>query len=151
MVTGARRSPRTSSAALKCGTQNQQTLVLLTNQLIFGSTTIAAIYKDRWQIEIFFKVIKQTLRIKTFVETSVNALHVRLWTALITILLLKILKLRSTFAWSISNFVAMLRFSLFTYLDLWEWLNKPFASPPCGIESMQLCFFPMALGQHPQG
>jgi len=50
---------------------------------------IAAIYKDRWQIEIFFKALKQNLKIKTFVGTSANALKIQLWIALIAILLLK--------------------------------------------------------------
>jgi hypothetical protein len=131
--------------------ENQQTLVFLTNHLTFGATTIAAIYKDRWQIENFFKAIKQNLRIKTFVGTSINALHVQLWTALIAILLLKILKLRSTFHWSMSNLVAMLRFNLFTYRDLWEWLNEPFQLPPQEMEDFQLSFFPSVLGQHTGG
>ncbi len=61
--------------------ENEKVIVLLTNQMTFGSTTIAAIYKDRWQIEIFFKTIKQKLRIKTFVGTSPNALLIRIWTA----------------------------------------------------------------------
>jgi hypothetical protein len=131
--------------------KNQNTIVLLSNHMSFGSTTIAAIYKDRWQIEIFFKTIKQNLRIKTFVGTSMNALHVQLWTALIAILLLKILKLRSTFAWSMSNLVAMLRFNLFTYRDLWEWINAPFESPPIEIDGTQLSFFSSGLGQHTAG
>jgi hypothetical protein len=50
--------------------------VFLTNHLTFGATTIAAIYKDRWQIELFFKALKQHLKIKTFVGTSANALKV---------------------------------------------------------------------------
>ena len=131
--------------------ENQQTLVFLTNHLSFAATTIAAIYKDRWQIENFFKAIKQNLRIKTFVGTSINALHVQIWTALIAILLLKILKLRSTFAWSMSNLVAMLRFNLFTYRDLWEWLNEPFQHPPEEMDNLQLSFFPAFLGQHTGG
>lgn len=131
--------------------ENQQTLVFLTNHLTFGATTIAAIYKDRWQIENFFKAIKQNLRIKTFVGTSINALHVQIWTALIAILLLKILKLRSTFGWSMSNLVAMLRFNLFTYRDLWEWLNEPFQHPPEEMANLQLSFFPSVLGQHTGG
>lgn len=53
---------------------------------------IAAIYKDRWQIEIYFKTIKQNLRIKTFVGTSPNALLIQIWTALIAVLILKYLK-----------------------------------------------------------
>lgn len=54
-----------------------ETLVFLTNHLDFGVTTIAAIYKDRWQIELFFKALKQNLKIKTFVGTSANALKVQ--------------------------------------------------------------------------
>jgi len=100
-------------------------IVLLTNHLEFGSTTISAIYKDRWQIEIFFKTLKQNLRIKTFVGTSANALKIQIWTALIAILILKYLKVRSTFGWSLSNLVALLRLNLFTYRNLWEWIDKP--------------------------
>ena len=97
----------------------KEIIVLLTNHLAFGATTISAIYKDRWQIEIFFKTLKQNLKIKTFVGTSKNAL-------LIAVLLLKYLKFKSQFNWSLSNLVAKLRYNLFTYRDLWEWLNKPF-------------------------
>lgn len=121
--------------------EHDQVLVLLTNHLRFGSTTIAAIYKERWQIENFFKAIKQHLRIKTFVGTSSNALHIQIWTALMTILMLKILKLRSTFSWSLSNLVALLRFNLFTYRDLWAWINDPFESPPGQPELVQLSLF----------
>jgi hypothetical protein len=105
-------------------------LVFLTNQLTFGSTTIARIYKDRWQIELLFKALKQHLKVKTFVGTSANALHVQLWTALIALLVLKYLQLRSTFGWSLSNLVALLQFQLFTHRDLWAWLNDPFTGPP---------------------
>ncbi|MCL6579908.1 MAG: transposase [Candidatus Bathyarchaeota archaeon] len=104
-------------------------IVLLTNHLEFGSTTISAIYKDRWQIEIFFKTLKQNLRIKTFVGTSANALKIQIWTALIAILILKYLKVRSTFRWSLSNLVALLRLNLFTYRNLWEWIDKPTEVP----------------------
>jgi hypothetical protein len=125
--------------------ENQQVLVLLTNHLSFGSTTIALIYKERWQIEIFFKTIKQNLKIKTFVGTSANALKIQIWTALLVILILKILKAQSSFAWSLSNLVAMLRFNLFTYRDLVEWLNDPYQSPPF-VPDDQLSIFD--LGQH---
>lgn len=106
--------------------ENGRVIVLLTNHLKFGSTTIAAIYKERWNIEIFFKHLKQNLRIKTFVGTSPNAVLTQIWTALIAILVLKYMQFRSTFGWSLSNPIAMLRFNLFTYRDLWEWMYKPF-------------------------
>jgi hypothetical protein len=109
--------------------ENEKVIVLLTNHMTFGTTTIAAIYKDRWQIEIFFKTIKQNLRIKTFVGTSPNALMIQTWTALIAILLLKYLKFPSIFMWSLSNLMAMLRYNLFTYRDLWTWIDQPFEPP----------------------
>jgi hypothetical protein len=105
-------------------------LVFLTNQVAWGPTTIARIYKDRWQIELFFKALKQNLRVKTFVGTSRNALHIQIWTALIALLLLKYLQLIATFGWSLSNLVALLRMNLFVYRDLWTWLHDPFTAPP---------------------
>jgi hypothetical protein len=111
----------------------------LTNHLKFGSTTIAAIYEQRWQIESFFKAIKQNLRIKTFVGTSANALHIQVWTALIAILTLRYLKLRSSFGWALSNLLALLRFNLFAHRDLWPWLSDPFP-PPEVREPAQLSF-----------
>lgn len=113
-------------------------IVLLTNHFEFGSTTIASIYKDRWQIEVFFKTIKQNLRIKTFVGTSPNALMIQIWTALIAILVLKYLKFRSKFRWSLSNLVAMLRYNLFAYRDLWKWIDNPYEQPPIVPDMKQL-------------
>jgi hypothetical protein len=118
--------------------EKEEVIVLLTNHLTFGSTTISAIYKDRWQIEIFFKILKQNLRIKTFVSTSANALKIQIWTALIAILLLKYLKARSRYKWSMSNLVALLRLNLFTYRDLWEWIDRPTEPPPLIQEAEQL-------------
>jgi len=54
---------------------------LLTNQLKFAATTIAAIYRESWQIEPFFKALKQNLKVKTFVGTSPNAVRIQIWTA----------------------------------------------------------------------
>jgi len=105
-------------------------LVFITNHHGLGATTIAAIYKDRWQIELFFKALKQNLKIKTFVGTSANAVKTQIWTALISMLLLRHLQLSSRFGWSLSNLVALLRMNLFTHRDLTTWLNQPFAAPP---------------------
>jgi len=110
--------------------EKEQTLVFLTNNLKLVASTISAIYKDRWQIELFFKALKQNLKIKTFVGTSANAVKIQIWTALITMLILRYLQLRSQFKWSLSNLVALLRMNLFTHRDLWAWLNKPFDVPP---------------------
>ena len=105
-------------------------LVFLTNHRGFAASTIAAIYRQRWQIELFFKALKQNLRIKTFVGTSPNALHIQIWTALIALLLLKYLQLRARFGWSLSNLAALLRQQLFVYRDLFAWIDEPFQPPP---------------------
>ena len=109
--------------------EKQEEIVLLTNHLDFGATTIAAIYKDRWEIEIFFKTLKQNLKIKTFVGTSENALRIQIWTALIALLLLKWLSHLSRAGWSFSNMASMLRLHLMTYRDLIDWLHHPFGQP----------------------
>ena len=104
--------------------------------------------KDRWQIEQFFKDLKQNLKVKTFVGTSENALYIQIWTALIAILLPKQLKFKSTLGWSLSNLVALLRWNLFTYRTIWQWINNPYDVPP--IEPLP--FQPMlpisGLGEH---
>ena len=118
----------------------QEEMVLLTNRHDLGATTIAAIYKQRWQIELFFKAIKQNLRIKTFVGTSANAVRTQIWTALIAIVLMKLLQFRSRLKWALSNLVALLRWNLFTYRDLWAWIDDPFTHPPNEEDSPQFSF-----------
>jgi hypothetical protein len=110
--------------------ENDRVLVFLTSHLGLAAATIAAVYKERWQIELFFRALKQSLRVKTFVGTSANALKTQLWTALIAMLLVKYLQLKSSFGWSLSNLVALLRQQLFVYRDLWTWLDDPFQPPP---------------------
>jgi Domain of unknown function (DUF4372)/Transposase DDE domain len=110
--------------------ENDRVLVFLTSHMGLAAATIAAVYKERWQIELFFRALKQSLRVKTFVGTSANALKTQLWTALIAMLLVKYLQLKSSFGWSLSNLVALLRQQLFVYRDLWTWIDDPFQPPP---------------------
>jgi len=110
--------------------KNRQVNELLTNHFRFGATTIGQIYRDRWEIELFFKVLKQHLKIKTFVGTSPNALKTQIWTALIATLLLKYLQFRSKCNLPLCRLVALLRLNLFSYRNLWDWLNDPFETPP---------------------
>ncbi|MGA3180322.1 MAG: IS4 family transposase [Verrucomicrobiota bacterium] len=107
----------------------QESLVLLTNNFQWAASTIAAVYKDRWQIELFFKLLKQQLKIKTFVGTTANAVRIQIWTALIAVLILRYLQFRSRFHWATSNLVALLRWNLFSYRNLWHWLDRPFDTP----------------------
>ena len=108
--------------------KHQRLLVFLTNHFKLAASTVGAIYKDRWQIELFFKALKQNLKIKTFVGTSENAVRIQIWTALITLLILRFLQLKSKWGWSLSNPVALLRMNLFKHRDLWTWLDDPFSA-----------------------
>lgn len=110
--------------------EQQRSFEFLTNHFGLAARTIAAIYKDRWAVELFFKALKQNLKIKTFVGTSPNAVKIQVWTALIAMLLLRFLQLKSKWGWSLSNLVALLRMNLFTHRDLWAWLDNPFGVPP---------------------
>ncbi len=101
-------------------------IVILTNNFTWSAVTIAKIYKERWQIELFFKCIKQQLKIKSFVGTSKNALLSQLWVALITYLLLSYLKFKSKFNWSLYTLCSILPTNLFSRRNLWDWLNAPF-------------------------
>lgn len=101
-------------------------IVLLTNNFTWSAKTIAQIYKERWQIELFFKSIKQQLQVKSFVGTSKNALLSQLWVALIAYLLLFYLKFKSRFAWSLYTLCCILPANLFAIRNLWDWLNAPY-------------------------
>jgi hypothetical protein len=108
----------------------QRELVFLTNHLELPATTIAAVYKERWKIELLFKALKQNLRVKTFVGATANALKTQIWTALIALLAVKFLQLQAKFPWSLSRLVALLRQQLFVYRDLWLWIvTCPRSSP----------------------
>jgi len=106
--------------------KNQQVIELITNHLKWSCNTIGELYKSRWDIEIFFRDIKQLLNIKSFIGTSRNAVMIQIWTALITILVLKYLKVLAKYNWYLSNLVAFLRINLFVKIDLQKWLDEPF-------------------------
>lgn len=109
--------------------QNEKRVRLLTNHMGLSATTISQIYRDRWQIELFFRTLKQNMRVKSFVGTNANALQTQIWTALIGILVLKYMQHKSRQGWSMSNLAAMLRMNLVAYKDMWEWLDDPIQNP----------------------
>ena len=90
------------------------------------ANTIGELYRSRWDVEIFFRDIKQLLHIKAFIGTSQNAVMIQIWTALITILILKVLKAMAKYNWHLSNLVAFIRLNLFVKINLQQWLDKPF-------------------------
>ncbi len=116
--------------------KNEQTIEIITNQMSWTANTISELYKSRWQIEIFFREIKQLLHIKSFIGTSENAVMIQIWTALITILILKMLKQIAKYGWQLSNLVAFIRLNLFVKIDLQKWLDQPFEDPPTTQEKV---------------
>jgi len=146
-VNAAKKCPYLLRRVVVWDPENEREIVLLTNHLKFGATTIAAIYKDRWEIELFFKLIKQLLKIKTFVGTSENALLIQIWTALIAVLVLKWLTFISKAHLSVSNMAFLLSGSLFTYRDLRAWLDNPMGTPPIHPEIEQMFMALPGFGQ----
>jgi len=127
-------------------TEENGRLEFLTNNMKLAASTIADIYKDRWQIEVFFKLLKQNLRIKSFVGTSANAVWTQIWTAMIAMLVIKYLQMKARLAWSFSTLVYFLRMNLLVYRDLWSWLHDPFTVPIDPDDSLQLEFGAALIG-----
>jgi hypothetical protein len=141
----AKKCPDTVRRIVKWEPDKKEKVVFITNNMELSASTIAAAYKDRWQIEIFFKTLKQHLKIKTFVGTSANAVKTQIWTALIAVLILKYMKHISKAGISMSNLAALLRLNLLIYKDLYSWLDDPLGAPqiePNEIIQMDL------FGQH---
>lgn len=113
--------------------KNQKRIILITNQTSsWTAQTISNLYKARWDIETFFKDLKQHVKIKSFIGTSVNAVLTQIWTAMITLLLLKYLKAQARFNWHMSNLVSFIRFNLLVAVNLFAWLNEPIFTRPRG-------------------
>jgi hypothetical protein len=121
--------------------ENGTVIELITNQLSWTANTISELYKSRWQIEIFFKEIKQLLKIKSFIGTTENAVMIQVWTAMITILLLKFLKAMAKYPWHLSNLVSFLRLNLFVKISLQKWLDEPFEKDVGKVRENQLSLF----------
>lgn len=116
-------------------TEEGKTLQFLTNHRTLAASTIAEVYKDRWQIEVFFKLLKQNLKIKSFIGGSANAVWTQIWTAMIAMLLIRFLQLKSQTKWSFCILAYFLRMNLLVNRDLWGWLNDPFTTPPSPPEA----------------
>ncbi|MBI5843919.1 MAG: transposase [Deltaproteobacteria bacterium] len=99
--------------------------VFLTNIFRLCAKTVADIYKQRWQVELFFKWIKQNLRIKSFLGTSKNTVLTQIWIAMITILLLAYYKWRAKLGHSITEILKLLQLTLFERRNLYELFEPP--------------------------
>lgn len=113
----------------------------LTNNMQWKASLVANIYKQRWQIEIFFKHLKQRLKVSSFVGTSENAVMIQIWTSLIGILLLKYLQKKAKYNWNLSNLVGFIRMNIFVKINIWKWIDDPFIRPPINGKNGQLKMF----------
>ena len=98
-------------------------LKFITNNFHLAAATIAAIYKARWEIEIFFRWIKQNLKNKTFMGTSRNAVLTQIWTAMIYYLLLAYIKYQTKYGYALLHFTRVIKESLFKRVDIIDLLN----------------------------
>lgn len=121
--------------------EHNTVIELITNQLSWTANTISELYKSRWQVEIFFKEIKQLLKIKSFIGTSENAVMIQVWAAMITILMLKFLRAIAKYSWHLSNLVSFLRLNLFVKISLQKWLDDPFEKDVGKPRERQLSLF----------
>lgn len=118
-----------------------KTLVFLTNQVTLPATTICALYKSRWQVELFFKWIKQHLRIKAFYGTSENAVKTQIWIAISTYLLVAIIKKRLDLPGSLYTLLQVLSVTLFEKMPIQQALQQKDYTNPQLTDSNQLILF----------
>jgi putative transposase len=117
--------------------------VFITNNFKLSAKTIADIYKERWQIEIFFRWIKQNLKIKSFIGNSRNAVMTQIYVALIAYLLLFLFKSLSKIPVSLQNFLRVIEINLFRKCTLEELFEPPpnITNKPCDNRQLMLSFF----------
>lgn len=108
--------------------KNGEVLEILTNNFSWTAETVSEIYRARWDIEVFFKYLKQSIEVRSFVGVSPNAVRIQIWTALIVKLLVSYLRKKARFKWHLSNLVSFLRINLFVKIELWRWLDRPIIS-----------------------
>ena len=118
----------------------------LTNNFVFSAQTIADLYRYRWQIELFFKWIKQHLRIKSFYGTSENAVKTQIWIAVSVYVLVAIIKKRLKIETSLYNILQVLSLTLFEKISLIQLLDKSNNNPMLIEDSIQLNLFDNFLG-----
>ena len=119
--TGTVTAKRCPNRLRRIGYRDQETgkhYVFLTNNMKLSAKTIADIYKSRWQVELFFKWIKQNLKIKSFVGTSKNAVLTQIWIAMCVYLLLALIRFQSQLSQSLQQIIRLLQLNLFEKRDL---------------------------------
>ncbi|MBL7914534.1 MAG: transposase, partial [Bacteroidia bacterium] len=105
--------------------QNKREFSFLTNNFRIKASTVAAIYKQRWQIELLFKRMKQSLQFQYFLGDNENAIRIHIWCTLIADLLLKAATSKVKKSWAFTNLASIIRLHLMNYTDLIKFLNNP--------------------------
>ena len=121
--------------------EREKRLVFLTNNFVLPAKTIAELYRSRWHVELFFKWIKQHLRIKAFVGTSPNALKTQVWTAVCAYVLVAIVKKRLNLDMSLYTILQILSVSLFEKTPILRALSNPPRQFGEGVDHNQLELF----------
>jgi putative transposase len=121
--------------------EQDKVLVFLSNDFENSAETIADIYKARWDIELFFKTIKQNLKIKRFFGTTANAVFTQVWIAMIIYLMISFFKFLYKSKYSVQTLSRIIQVNLFERKDLKELLMCKFAKPPDGLNDLQICMF----------
>ena len=120
--------------------ETKKDYVFLTTQFHLAARTIADIYKSRWQVELFFKWIKQNLKVKSFVGTTRNAVMTQLWIALCMYLILSYIQFANRIAWSSSEILRLLQLNLFERRSLLELLGSENEGPPDPSSQLRMKF-----------
>ena len=121
--------------------QTGKSYVFLTNNFELAPKVIADLYKSRWQIELFFKWIKQHLRIKAFYGTSENAVKTQIWTAISVYVLIALVKKRMNFDITLYTFLQILSVSVFEQVDILKLVTNSFGTIPETYTCNQLNLF----------
>jgi Transposase DDE domain/Domain of unknown function (DUF4372) len=120
--------------------ENGKEFTFLTNLHDLPALAVADLYRQRWQIENFFRWIKQNLKIKTFYGTSENAVLIQIWTALISYLLLLWIKMRSQIGWSILELTRLVQNLIMERVNLWDLICPKNSDPPDSNQLLLFCF-----------
>jgi hypothetical protein len=123
---GQKDYPKVLRKVVVYDAENDKVLELLTNDLSWTADTVSQLYRARWDIEVFFKALKQLFRVKSFVGTSPNAVRIQMWISMIAMLILTYLKRKAKYKWHLANLITFLRINLFAKIDLWSWVDQPF-------------------------
>lgn len=122
--------------------EKKKTYAFLTNNFRLSAKTIADVYKSRWDIELFFKWMKQNLKIKTFIGTSENAVKIQIWTAMIVYLLIEYIRFKSRTNYSLLKTFRILKDNIMHNYNLFELLTgeSPSETKHKNIDNRQMVF-----------